>query len=345
MRLRFNKKQNAGLGIGLFILALFSLTGCDFQSPSNFETPTWFVDIKFPLVSETYPISNMVDDSTFFPTADSSGIQLQFTGDLPSKAIDASYLQIPVNADVSADPDPINSPTLSVFIDTVISLSIPIAPAGLIDTNNIPFTLPAVGEKIVSSSVWNQLAASFDTTARIDINLPEIPSDQVPVFVSSIDAVIITADGAGDSSMFSTSISNIGIPTAIENSVFRLLTDTHIPLDTLANHTKATIPRDSLDAQYTLLGGDSLGTAIRMEFGFNIASETVAPTVTIRDGDSVRVGISIRLKIAGVSEAVVTLAETDLSPALPAVEFPSDVEIYSGVFANPTGLDVNEIYV
>ncbi len=345
MRLRFNKKQKAGLGIGLFILALFSLTGCDFQSPSNFETPTWFVDIKLPLVTDTYPIKDMVDDSTFFVTPDSSGIQLQFTGELPTKSIDASYLQIPVDANVSANPEPVYSPTLDVLIDTVISLSIPIAPAGLIDTNNIPFSLPAVGDKVVSSSVWNQLAASFDTTARIDINLPEIPPDQVPVFVSSIDAIVIAPDGSTDSSLFATTLVNRGVPTAVENAVFRLLTDTHTPLDTLASHTQASIPRDESFLQHTLIGGDSLGTAIRMEFGFGIASETVAPTVTIRDGDSVRVQFSIRLRIAGVSEAVVTLAETDLSPTLPSIEFPSDVEIYSGVFATNTGLDINEIYV
>ncbi|RMF06688.1 MAG: hypothetical protein D6762_08945, partial [Candidatus Neomarinimicrobiota bacterium] len=113
----------------------------------------------------------------------------------------------------------------------------------------------------------------------------------------------------------------------------------------LASHTRSQVLRDSTFARTTRIGGDSLGTAIRMEFGFGIASETVNPTVTIRDGDSVQVNFSIRLRIVGVSEAVVTLGETDLSPTLPPVEFPSDVQLYSGVFASNTGLDINEIYV
>ncbi len=345
MRQRFHKKQIAGFSVLLFLTLIFSLIGCDFQSPASFTMPTWFVDIKFPLVTDSYPMSNIVDDSTFFATSDSSGIQLLFNGDLPSKSIDASYLQIPINTNIASAPDPVSSPSLSVVMDTVINISVPIAPSGLIDTNNIPFDLPAVGDKVVSSSVWNQLAAAFDTTAQIDINLPEISSDQLPAFVSSVDAIIITADDGSDSSMFYTSIKNNGIPTSVIHSSFRLLTDTHTPLDTLASHPKDSVATDVTYDRHTLLGGDSLGSAIRIEFGFGIAPENGASTVTIHDGDSVRVNFAIRLRIAGVSDAVVTLSETDMSPDLPAIAFPSDVELYSGVFANPTGLDINEIYL
>lgn len=324
---------------------LFIINACDFESPADFETPTWFVDIKFPLVHERYLLSDLVDGELITPTPDSLGMQIIFEGELPDTSIDPSYLQVAVNQDIQAAQDPVMTPALTVEIDTVISMVIPLAPQGMVDVNGDQFSVPPSVDREIFASVWNKVAAAFDTLIQVDIALPQISSSDLPVFITSVDAFVISEDTDSDSSMFSTDITNNGLPTAIKDIRFRLLTDTQSPFDTLANHTRNTLAKDSTYSEYTLLGRDSLGTALRMEFGFGLEQETVLDTLTINAGDSVQINLGIRIRIAGIDQAVVTIAETDISPDLPAITFPSDIEIYSGVFANNTKMGVNEITV
>ena len=64
-------------------LLIFVYSSCDFDSPSNFVVPTWFIDIKLPLVSKTFPMGNLVDTTNFiYPTDDSAGFQLILKGDI-----------------------------------------------------------------------------------------------------------------------------------------------------------------------------------------------------------------------------------------------------------------------
>jgi hypothetical protein len=326
-------------------LLLFLAGGCDFESPADFELPTWFVDIKFPLVHERYPLSGIVDGEVITPTPDSLGMQVVFEGDLPDTSIDPSYLQVAVNQDISSDPDPVMSPALTVEVDTTIRMVIPLASGGMVDVTGQEFSVPPAEDRQIFAAGWNALAAAFDTLILIDLNLPQVDESDLPVFISSVDAIIIGADSPTDSSLFATSIKNNGLPTALNNIRFRLLTDTRSPFDTLANHTQSELVKDSTYNKYTLLGGDSLGSALRMEFGFGLAQDTTRDTLTINAGDSVQINLAIRIRIASVDQAVVTITETDLAPDLPDVTFPSDVEIYSGTFATNTGFNINEIKV
>lgn len=345
LSMKHNKRIKNAVFTFLFLVVGWSFFGCDFQSPADFEPPTWFVDIEFPLVTDTYPLGDLVDNESIFPTKDSLGLRLIFEDSLPSTAIDETYLQVAVNRDVAVAQDPVMSPTLDVMVDTVINISIPLTTGSLIDTNLVQFDIPPTEDHGVANSIWNNIASAVDTTVVIDINLPQVDQNDLPAFITSVDAVVITGDTPSDSSVYQTSIENSGIPTPLENVRFRLLTDTTSPLDTLANHTSVSVPRDQTFEDHTLLGGDSLGNAIRMEFGFGVAQETIADFVTIRNGDSVKVNLSIRLRIANVSDAVVSIAETDIAPEVPLVNFPSDIEIYSGLFATNTGININEIRV
>ncbi|MAR36109.1 MAG: hypothetical protein CMG19_04800, partial [Candidatus Marinimicrobia bacterium] len=64
-------------------MLIFVFSSCDFDSPSNFVIPTWFIDIKLPLVSKTFPMGNLVDTTNFiYPTDDSVGFQLIFKGNI-----------------------------------------------------------------------------------------------------------------------------------------------------------------------------------------------------------------------------------------------------------------------
>jgi len=337
----FNRKIGVVLVV-LFTTGLFIVNSCDFRNPADFDTPTWNVNLNIPLIEERYNLGEIVDSVQIFQGPD-SGMQIIFEGDLPDTSID--LLRVVVNEDVPFDQDPIIAPTLSVTIDTTIPIPpIQLAPGGqLYDTLYQPFNVPPSTDKTIFTETWNTIAAAFDTTIIVDIELPE-PSD-LPEFIASIEAIVIQEDSQTDTSMFMTYIKNNGIPTAIQDINFRLLTDTKGPLDTLAHHANSYLSKDQEFPKQTLIGGDSLGSTIRMEIGLTLEQDTVNNTLTINEGDSIQINMSIRLRISGFDEAVVQIAETDISPELPEFSFQSDIEIYSGEFADVQELNVNEIRV
>ncbi|MEE8336129.1 MAG: hypothetical protein V3S48_06820 [Candidatus Neomarinimicrobiota bacterium] len=326
------------------ILLITSLS-CDFQNPTSFKLPTWFFDLSFPLVQKTYSLQGMVDNKQIFPTSDSLGMQLVFEGELPDTSISSDILNIVLNQEIDYSQDPVSSPELTITMDTTINISIPLAPAGLLDENNLPFSIPSDEDKTITASTWNTIAAAFDTTIQINLSLPEIPEDELPDFITSVDAYIIIPDDVTDSSLFSTTLINNGLPTAVVDIDFKLSTDFITPAKVLANHTESSLLKDDIFApEPTALGGDSLGNGIRMEIGFGIASTTAA-TLTINSGDSVQVNLAIRLKITGIDSAVVQISETELPISLPEIAFPGELELYEGILESGTGFGVNEIII
>ncbi|SVA28564.1 uncharacterized protein METZ01_LOCUS81418, partial [marine metagenome] len=97
--------------LGLF--SFFSVS-CDFESPSEFEMPTWYVDIKLPLLQERYDLEGMVDSVQIFPSSDSMGMQLVFEDALPTTSIDSDWLEVAVNQSIEFETDPVMNPELSV---------------------------------------------------------------------------------------------------------------------------------------------------------------------------------------------------------------------------------------
>jgi len=332
-------------GISAFV---FYTGGCDFQNPSDFKTPTWFIDLKFPLVQEKYKLDGIVDNKQIFPTSDSLGMQLVFEDTLPKTAIDPAYLEVPVNAEVVYAGTPTNSPSLAVVVDTIINVSIPFTLGGLLfDINGIPFSVPPTEDKQILASVWNDIVAVFDTTfPALQIDLPEIDLSELPEFITEISGVMIQDDDIIDSSYFNSSIMNNGMLTDLTDARFVMLTGSSIAPDTLANHVQSTVSKDSTFARTTKIGDQQLKESIRMLFDFDLAAHpNNTDTLTVNTGDSIQVNFSIRIRIAGVDEAVVEIAEYDMPTELDPVSFPSDVEIYSGLFKTGTSFGINEIVI
>ncbi len=326
------------------MLVLFA--SCDFQNPAEFEMPTWFIDLKIPITNKSYPLSDMANSDFIDPTSDSTGFQVMFEGDLPDTSIDASYLQIEVNQDIDPETEPVSGITVDFLVDTTIQLTVPFGEAGFLDIDSLQtFDVPNTFNHRILSSNWNTIATNFDTLIQVDFNIPDIPSSELPEFITSIDKFIIVEDTNGDSSLFRSRIANNGLPSDIEDVQFRLLTDTSSPMDTLANHTRASVSKDNAYEETTSLSRDSLGTGIRMEFGFSLQEITAVDTITILAGDSVQANISIRIRIAGIDGAQVTTTRTNVAPELDPIEFPSDVELYSGTFSANTFGDINTISV
>ncbi len=86
----------------------------------------------------------MVDSVQIFLTPD-SGMQLVFEDTLPSTSIDPDWLEVPVGAEIVYAGTPTNISEEAVV--TTINVSIPFASEGLIDINQIPFTVPPASDR------------------------------------------------------------------------------------------------------------------------------------------------------------------------------------------------------
>ncbi len=332
--------------IGIFA-SMLVVNSCDFESPSDFKTPTWFIDLKFPLVQSKYGLDGIVDNKQIFPTADSLGMQLVFGDTLPKTAIEDSYLEVELDAEVPFAGTPATSPNLSVTVDTTITVSIPFTPGALVDINGIPFTVPPTSDQQILASTWNDIVAAFDTTfPAVEIPLPEIDESALPEFITEVSGVLIKANVSGDSSYFKSDISNNGMPTAVTNPRFSMFTGSSISPDTLADHTKATVNKDESFEKTTYIADKQLKDAIRILFDFDVASyPNNTDILTINTGDMIQVDFSIQIRIAGVDSAVVEIEEYDMPTEMDPVSFPSTIEIYSGIFKTGTGFGINEIAI
>ena len=341
-----NSKQTFKKRVSKYLigaLSFFTLS-CDFENPLAFEMPTWFFELTFPLVQQKYSLEGMVDNKQIFSTPDSIGMQLMFEGELPDTSIGTDILEIELNQNIVYSQAPVSAPTLSFSLDTTINLAIPIAPGGqLTNSSGVVFTVPPSTNQTVTSAVWNTIASAVNQTIQITLNLPTIPSSQLPSFVESVDGMVIQTDAGSSVSDFNTTVSNKGLPTNVTSPTISLVTDITTPAKTLANHTQSSVTKDnSFGPEITSLSQDSLGGAIRMDIGFGIASTSDA-TVTINAGDSVQVNVAIQLRIAGLDSAIVQITKSDLPISLPSIDFPTEIEIFSGLLKTNSGFEVNEI--
>ena len=73
----------------LLALLLLIIGACDFDIPEKFEMPTWYLDLKIPLVQTRYQMSDISDSTSgIFLTDDSLGFKnLSMNDGLLSKKI------------------------------------------------------------------------------------------------------------------------------------------------------------------------------------------------------------------------------------------------------------------
>ena len=325
---------------------------CDFKSPSDFKTPTWFIDLAFPLIQQKYTLDGMIDSTLIFPH-DATGMQLVFDSTLAPTTMDGDYLEQTVNANETINESQTAPDMSSITVDTTISFSIPLASAGLYNTAVPPalVTFPNASDQDIDSSVWNPLARAFAIPSENQsVSIP-IPIDEnlLPAFVSSVDGFVIRSDSNTDSSYFQSTLLNNGSPTNVTNAEFLLLTGSASSPDTLAKHTAASVAKDAQDQQNTLIGDSLMSDAISMKINFGLA-ETSAQTVTIAAGDSVQINVQIALKITAFDSARVQMSDYALIDSTIGVPFQqnedsSGVSIYGGTFASPDNILINHINI
>ena len=231
---------------------------------------------------------------------------------------------------------------------TTINVSIPFASEGLIDINQIPFTVPPASDRQISAEIWNNLVANFNEILLPDtaIDLSSfIVTDELP-FITEISGLMIQDDGSSDSSYFFSSITNNGMLTDVTDVRFIMLTGASTSPNTLANHEQSTVLKNDTFTKTTTIGGQQLEESIRMLYDFDVSPHgNDEDTLTISAGDSVQINCQIRIRIAGIDTAVVEIAEYNMPTELAPVIFPSTIEIYSGIFKTGTSSGINEIVI
>ena len=92
---KYSTKWKTGILQAFVAIFLFTSSACDFDIPEKFEMPTWFLDIKIPLVQKRYEMGDLSNpDYNIFPTSDSMGFQIVYEAELPFTSLDPENLKI-----------------------------------------------------------------------------------------------------------------------------------------------------------------------------------------------------------------------------------------------------------
>ena len=92
---KYSTKWKIGILQAFGVLLLLTAPACDFDVPEKFEMPTWFLDIKIPLVQKRYEMGDLSNpDYNIYPTPDSMGFQIVYEAEFPFTSLDPENLKI-----------------------------------------------------------------------------------------------------------------------------------------------------------------------------------------------------------------------------------------------------------
>ena len=168
--------------IKYFVFTLFVLTNiaCDFDIPEKFEMPTWYLDLKIPLVQTRYEMTDISDSTAgIFSTADSLGFKIVQEGDMPSTVLPGlPSVPLGLNQEISSGEIPgVDNSLLPELPAVLISERINVVVYGqeiypdttdyTIDTTIVIGTDPLTGDDItIDTTIWiaDVTPFSFPTT-------------------------------------------------------------------------------------------------------------------------------------------------------------------------------------
>ena len=85
-----------GIVHALLTLLVFTTGACDFDIPDKFEMPTWYLDLKIPLVQTRYQMSDISDTTSgIFLTDDSLGFKIIQEGEMPGTPL-PEFAPVPI---------------------------------------------------------------------------------------------------------------------------------------------------------------------------------------------------------------------------------------------------------
>ncbi|MCH7732025.1 MAG: hypothetical protein IIB44_05835 [Candidatus Marinimicrobia bacterium] len=338
----------------VIVVIFWLLSSCDFQNPSDFEIPTWNINLNIPLMDRSYALAEIVNDSTIRSAGDS--IQVQFSGELPKDSIGPDYLKIPLDISITNSLSITPPNASSFFSGFTLPLTIPIPVGTFMDGTIINentgelVVIPSNSDQVITGESWN-IIASIVEAAIGDTSIIETIYDSQEVFgslsfIQSVEGIIIGE--TSDDNFFLFRVVNEDLPLLIDSS-FAFLNSSN---DTLAFHGTSNVPADSTFADTASLVGKSLGEVIEIAFGFTLERVNDDTLITIPANSNVNAEITIGIGIANLQKAVVVIAEAPLAPDVDPVAFGDAgvsaeeckvIGVYGGEFFNGTDQGVNLI--
>ena len=225
---------------------MFTSPACDFDIPEKFEMPTWFLDIKIPLVQKRYEMVDLSNpDYNIFPTPDSMGFQIVYEAELPFTSLDPENLKIefpggyieavvPATEIPGVDASSLSLPTIptigppepiplvfygSPYLDTAITLTPSFDAQGNIQFDTLrvdvggvsyvgtPFTFPIDSVKTLTAEFYNSAIAG--PANNVLDSLFSVINNAAPINLG-LDALLPETDPQFISSIDSINISSTG---------------------------------------------------------------------------------------------------------------------------------------
>ena len=346
----------------LLTLSALTIGACDFDIPDKFEMPTWYLDLKIPLVQTRYQMADISDTTSgIFLTDDSLGFKIIQEGEMPGTPL-PEFQPVPIGMDqsISSGEIPgismeIELPGISIDqrIDVVLygqriyqdtaAYCTTITVLGIEtvecftdpetgDTLGRPFSFPTDSARTMTSEDYNSLIVSlFDEVmgvlssaldTTINLGLSSIPLPEDPPIIASIDTLIIGYHPSN--SVYRTFFSNNGIPTDIQNVYSNMIAgNSNLFLyDTLADHS--TMPTISNGQTYAdTTDLSGKGLTSFLKLSTNMALTPAYDYVTIPPG-SLYVDFKMTFQMAGIDSIDVTTNNYSMSDGIemPSLELP-----------------------
>ena len=242
---------------------LMVTVACDFDIPEKFEMPTWYLDLKIPLVQTRYQMADISDSSAgIFLTDDSLGFKIIQEGEMPATEL-PDLPSVPLGLDqaissgeISGIDTDIDLPeiTISQRIDVVAygQKIYPDTTDWTIDTSIFVYEDPFTGDSVfVDTTIWIAAYTPFafpDTVSHV-LEANHYDSLIVAAFNGAMDLLSSALDTTIDLGLSSiplpddppiiASIDTLIIASHATNSVYRtLFKNNGIPTDLVGVYSR-----------------------------------------------------------------------------------------------------------
>jgi len=360
----------------LTTVVLLTTGACDFDIPDKFEMPTWYLDLKIPLVQTRYQMVDISDSTAgIFLTDDSLGFKIIQEGEMPATPLpDLPAIPLGLNQSISSGEIPgidlgIELPAISInqridlvlygqriyqdtakYCTTLIIFGIPVDTCFLDPTDGSvagrPFSFPTDSVRTMHADDFNNLIVTlFDSVmgvlssvidTTINLGLSEIPLPEDPPIIASIDTLVI--GNHLTNSVYRTYFRNNGVTTGLQNVYSDMMAGNSLPLsDTLAyHHQMPSLSNGETYADTTNLSGKGLVNFLKLNTNLSIVPGD--DYVTILPG-SLSVDFKLHFQMAGIDSIDITTNNYALSDAIdfPVLELPE-------MDMTETGITSMEVY-
>ena len=244
-------------------IILMVTVACDFDIPDKFEMPTWYLDLKIPLVQTRYQMADISDSSAgIFLTDDSLGFKIIQEGEMPATEL-PDLPSVPLGLDQAIASGEISGISMDIELPEItISQRIDVVAYGqqiypdttdwTIDTSIFLYEDPLTGDSVyLDTTIWIAAYTPFafpDTVSHV-LEANHYDSLIVAAFNGAMDLLSSALDTTIDLGLSSiplpddppiiASVDTLIIASHASNSVYRtLFKNNGIPTDIVGVYSR-----------------------------------------------------------------------------------------------------------